>query len=111
MTVLNTIELTKTAPIVCTIGVLCVFLAVVSYIVTVLIPLKYEKLCITCIVVLIFSTIGAFVCGAISDEVTVPNGEVRYEVLISDDISFAEVIEKYDIIEQRGEIFVVEEKE
>lgn len=36
---------------------------------------------------------------------------VQYEVTISDDVSFTEFTEKYDIIEQRGEIYVVQEKE
>ena len=111
MTVLNTIELTKTAPIVSTIGVICVFLTILSFIIAILIPVEYENIGITCVVVLILSIIGVCVCGAISDSVTVPNGKVRYEVLINEDTSFTEVIEKYNIIEQRGEIFVLEEKE
>lgn len=36
---------------------------------------------------------------------------VQYEVTISDDVSFTEFTEKYNIIEQRGEIYVVQEKE
>lgn len=110
MTVLNTIELTKTAPTLAVIGVSCLFLAVLSFIGAMAIPSTYEKIGITCVVILVLSIIGVCVCGAISDEVTVPNGKVQYEVLINDDASFVEVVEKYDIIEQRGEIFVLEEK-
>lgn len=40
-----------------------------------------------------------------------PTGEYQYEVVFEDDVSFMKVIEKYNIVEQRGEIFVVEEKE
>lgn len=45
------------------------------------------------------------------DEFQVPSGEYHYEIAIDNETSFAEVIEKYNIIEQRGEIFVVEERE
>lgn len=34
----------------------------------------------------------------------------RYEVIISDEVSYNKFIEKYNVIEQRGKIFVVEEK-
>ena len=36
---------------------------------------------------------------------------VQYEVVISDNVSFTEFTEKYERIEQRGEIYVVQEKE
>ena len=111
MTILNTIELTKTAPIVSTIGVSCLILAVLSFIGAMMTPVEHPNIGSTCVAILILSIIGVCVCGCISDVATVPNGKVQYEVLISDDTSFAEVIEKYDIIEQRGEIFVLEEKE
>lgn len=87
MTILNTIELTKTAPTInwvgagwCAIGCLVLFLSAVA-------------------------------CAALSDEVVVPTGKYQYEVLIDDEASFIEITEKYIVIEQRGEIFVVEEKE
>lgn len=111
MTVLNTIELTKTATTIAVIGVSCLFLAVLSFIGAMLTPVEHMNIGVTCIFILIFSVVGIVVCGSLSDTFTVPNGEVRYEVLINDDTSFTEVIEKYDIIEQRGEIFVLEEKE
>ena len=111
MTVLNTVELMETAPILFVVGISCILLGISSFITLVCIPDRYEKIGNTCVVVLILSIIGIVVCGGCSDTFTVPTGKFQYEVLISDDTSFAEVIEKYDIIEQRGEIFVVEEKE
>ncbi len=36
---------------------------------------------------------------------------IQYEVTISDDISLTEFNKKYEIIEQRGKIYVVQEKE
>jgi hypothetical protein len=36
--------------------------------------------------------------------------ETRYEVQISDGVSMREFTEKYEIIDQRGQIFVIKEK-
>ena len=36
--------------------------------------------------------------------------KTRYEVTISDEVNYNEFIEKYNVIEKRGKIFVVEEK-
>jgi hypothetical protein len=41
----------------------------------------------------------------------VPSGKVQHEVIFDEGASFMDVIDKYDIIEQRGDIFVLEEKE
>ena len=35
----------------------------------------------------------------------------RYEVIFDDTVSFQEIYNKYDIIEQRGQIFVLRDKE
>lgn len=111
MTVLNVIELTKTAPVMNTIFLSSVVLVILSFIGIINTPASKEKLGVACATVLFIALISTIVCGAIKDNFTVPNGKVRYEVLINDDTSFTEVIEKYEIIEQRGEIFVLEEKE
>lgn len=40
----------------------------------------------------------------------VPNRITQYECTIDRDVSFVELYEKYDVIEQRGDIWVLEEK-
>lgn len=40
-----------------------------------------------------------------------PTGRYKYECTIEDSVSITEVYEKYKVIEQRGEIWVLEEKE
>lgn len=35
----------------------------------------------------------------------------QYEVLISDEVNFSEFYQKYEIIEQRGEIYVIQERQ
>ena len=41
---------------------------------------------------------------------TTPTGKYQYEVTIDDNISMKEFNEHYEIIEQRGEIYVINEK-
>lgn len=41
---------------------------------------------------------------------TVKTGEYRYECTIDDSVSYNEVVENYKIIEQRGDIWVLEDK-
>lgn len=40
-----------------------------------------------------------------------PTGRYRYECLIDESVSMKEVYERYEIIEQRGDIWVLEDKE
>lgn len=40
----------------------------------------------------------------------VPTGEYQYEVIVEDNVNLQEFYDHYDIIEQRGKIFVVEER-
>lgn len=45
---------------------------------------------------------------------SVPSGKYKYEVTVDDDITYKNYKafrDKYEIIEQRGEIFVIKEKE
>ena len=41
---------------------------------------------------------------------SVKTGRYQYEVTVDDSVSFTELYEKYDIVEQRGEIWVIEDK-
>ena len=44
----------------------------------------------------------------ITDRVTIPT---QYEVIISEDVNYIEFTERYDVIEQRGKILVIKERE
>ena len=39
-----------------------------------------------------------------------PTGEYRYEVMIDESVSMTEFYERYDVIEQRGKIYKIKEK-
>lgn len=43
-------------------------------------------------------------------DATIKTGEYRYECIIDDSVPYNEVIENYNIIEQRGNIWVLEDK-
>lgn len=43
-------------------------------------------------------------------KLTVKTGEYRYECIIDDSVSYNEVVENYKIVEQRGDIWVLEDK-
>lgn len=47
-------------------------------------------------------------CGTFKH--TVKTGEYRYECTIDDSVSYNEVVENYKIVEQRGDIWVLEDK-
>lgn len=113
-TILNIIELTKPDPIIRWIVVGCLISVAVFFITGLCCAGRGNignKISSWCIFVVIISFFGAVICSSISDNFTVPNGEYQYEILIDDSATFSEINEKYDIIEQRGEIFVVKEKE
>lgn len=40
----------------------------------------------------------------------VPTGRCRYECTIDDDASFTDICEKYTVVEQRGDLWVLEDK-
>ena len=39
-----------------------------------------------------------------------PTGEYRYEVMIDESVSMAEFYERYDVVERRGKIYAIKEK-
>ena len=57
-------------------------------------------------------SIGAFCMSLVITFVILPNAQHsdRYEVCITDDVSFNDFTQHYKIIDQRGEIYVVEER-
>lgn len=57
-------------------------------------------LCCTLVLAFIIFLVGLFT----SDTIT------RYECIIDSNVSFVELYEKYNVIEQRGDIWVLEEK-
>ena len=60
---------------------------------------------------LLISALGVFIGTLLSMEFGPFTETKRYEVTFDDEVPMVEVIENYNIIEQRGQIFVLEDKE
>lgn len=59
----------------------------------------------------IISAVSLFVfviCGILDG--IIKTGEYQYECIIDDSVSYNEIVENYNIIEQRGDIWVLEDK-
>lgn len=52
-----------------------------------------------------------FIVNLATNDPLVPTGRYEYEVLLSEEVSFTELYERYEIVEQRGEIWVLRDKE
>ena len=62
----------------------------------------------TAIVPIIIVLLIWFICGILN--ITIKTGEYRYECTIDDSVPYNKVVENYKIIEQRGDIWVLEDK-
>lgn len=62
------------------------------------------------IATIVLSLAISIFCGFAAGDKVPKTTETRYEVLVSDDISFKEFNTCYEVIEQRGEIYVIREK-
>lgn len=59
--------------------------------------------------IVIFTFIGAMLYIGIS-EPQVETDRKRYEVILDESVSLIEIYDKYDVIEQRGKIWILEDK-
>ena len=41
----------------------------------------------------------------------IPTGRYKYEVTIDESVQFIDIYDKYEVVEQRGEIWVLEDKD
>ena len=110
VTILNTIELTGTSPGAFVTLVITGLLFLILMSCAEPINPKADGL----VIFLIASSAIAFlVCMGIMvyQSENRKTGELQYEVTIDDTVSMTEFNKKYEIIEQRGDIFVVKERE
>lgn len=97
----------------------CLFLPILGLIIFSLILIALICLMIYLIIggevlegILVFATGLVFLIAGISYIISVMNRPPyqKYEVIISDKVSFKDFTNKYEIIEQHGEIYVVKER-
>ena len=101
------------------------------------IMIQNEKLCIVGMMILIIAVISSFIAIKIKDDVLgngfaiifalclfislilavlyktveIPSDRYQYEAIIDDDVSINEVYKYYDVIEQKGKKWILEDKE
>ena len=110
VTILNTItenECGEIAGIMLLIGVFAFLISVLMRIIS-YIGDDSNKPIILCIIFLIVSLISTTTGIILASNSTVIT---TYEVTISDEVSFKDFTSKYELIEQRGEIYIVKERE
>ena len=93
----------------CWIGIIVTIACVIGFAVCVIEAIKEEEMVIV-LFGLLALVVGAIVLfGAVlpHDVITTVN---QYEVTVNETIPFKEVMDKYDFIEQRGDIYVLRDK-
>ena len=106
ITILNTIEVTGISR-----NAIIVFM--VSFFIALFLMFMLEVSENSCVLVYLFIDLIVFIgCVFVSwyQSENHKTGEIRYEVTIDDTVSMTEFNKKYEIIEQRGDIFVVKER-
>lgn len=70
-----------------------------------------SSLLLTVSLTVIFGLIWTWVVRPIVTKEDTPTGRYRYECTIDDDASFVDIAEKYVVVEQRGDLWILEDKD
>ena len=63
-----------------------------------------------CITSAIFIIAILFLCGALAHNAANQTGYTEYQVLIDEDVKWKDLYENYEIIDQKGQIYIIKEK-
>lgn len=91
-----------------TTGITCFIIELIILFISVI---KGNPKIITVVIAIILFIVGLFLM--IFSEIhknTIPTGKYQYEVTIDENVSFVDLNNKYNVIEQRGDIYVLEDK-
>ena len=61
--------------------------------------------------VMFFAFIAWGVFSILCFKKEIPTGRYRYECIVDENTSFVEICEKYDVVEQKGDLWILEDKE
>ena len=70
---------------------------------------RNDPVCITVLCIAVASLLTIVITSVCVEEI--PTGRYRYECLIDDSVDFIDIYENYEVIEQNGKIWVLEDKE
>ena len=93
----------------CWIGIILTIACVIGFAISIIQAIKEEEI-IFFLLGLLALAIGAVILFGLVLPHNVTTTVNQYEVTINEDITFKEIINKYDFIEQRGDIYVLREK-
>lgn len=114
VTILNTIteNVSNTAGLVLAL-ILSIVMIIISFIGIIICSNKFSEFNDFVIVYIIIGIAGilSFIFSILVLNTSPQEPQTLYEVIISEEISFKDFTSKYEIIEQRGEIYIVKERE
>lgn len=112
MNILNKTEILKDVTPTWWYVVLIVIVSVVALIAMCAIEKKTNSafLPLAIILTIIFGLIWSWGVRPIATKEDVPTGRYRYECTIDDDASFVDIAEKYVVVEQHGDLWILEDK-
>ena len=111
VTVLATKTIEVAHPILYTIGWIAVPMILIGMIFTIVgIALDYKGCGLTGLAMIVLSFIIAITSAIAGQYITVPAYQ-KYEVILDDSVSMNKFMNEYEVLEQRGQIYVVKEIE
>ena len=113
VTILNTIteNVSNTAGLVVAL-ILSIVVTILSFIAIIVVSDKFSEFDGFIIPFIVTGIVGIlFAIFSILELNTPQESQTLYEVTISDEVSFKDFTSKYEIIEQRGKIYIVKERE
>ena len=114
VTILNTIteNVSNTAGLVVAL-IFSIVLIIISFIAIIICSNKFSEFngYVTVLIITGIAGISLFIVSILELNTPPQEPQTLYEVTISDEVSFKDFTSKYEIIEQRGEIYVVKERE
>lgn len=110
--ILNQTEIATKAEWITIAGIISFILMFVFVVLTVITAIECENNLWIVMYVLVFFSFFVFVCFLALDQGTnIPTGKYEYQVTIDDNVSMTEFHEKYEIVDVKGKIYTIREKE
>lgn len=106
--ILNTTTVSDSASWVTPVGLLCGVIAIIAF--YFMSTLMNDKASLTCVIISVCSFIVAIGIALLSKSHWRVNEREQYECVIDNDVSIVEVYKNYNVIERRGDIWILEEK-
>lgn len=111
VTVLATNVVTTTNPIMSTILIILTIIAALGFLLFLIgFIIDYPEISVAGAISVIIACIILFICIPIESMTQIPDYNT-YEVILDDSVSMNEFMNTYEVLEQRGQIYVVKENE